>query len=370
MADRRRASQLRIALGLAGYTLRASLRNKAGLFFSFLFPIIFISIFGLLGNNSSIKIGVADGLNENQPVVQALQKLSEQKEAPVKIQHDNESKLTDDLRQSKVAGYLVSVQTPNGAEVKLVTANGNQNQGAAKNLIQGVVNQINIQAYQQGAPSLAPPVKLTTAELSGQSYNYIDFLLPGQLGFSLLSLATFGVAFLLIGLRDTLVLKRMQVTAAKTTTLLVAIGLGRLVQAVIQAAIIVGVGILLFDYHLAHGFSSFIDLTILSMFGVAAFIGFGILVANIAKDEQSAPIALNLFNLPQFLLSGAFFPTDVFPSWLQPIANNLPLTYLNDAMRDVTLQGKSLLSVWPYLLGLAAWSVVAYFFAAKTFKAE
>jgi len=63
-----------------------------------------------------------------------------------------------------------------------------------------------------------------------------------------------------------------------------------------------------------------------------------------------------------------FFPTDVFPPWLQTIANNLPLSYLNTAMRLVANEGASLLEVFPYVLGMSVWGIVAYFVAARTFK--
>lgn len=362
--------QVLITFQLAKLSLKGSLANKTGLFFSFAFPLIFISIFGFLGQSGgSTKIGVSDTLPADQPLVQALDKASQGDDAPIELTKASDDQLSSDLKQSDLAGYLTAADQGQGS-IKLVTAPGTQDAASTQSLIEGFVSRINLAAYQQAAPALAPPVQLQQGQLAGKQFGYIDYILPGQLGFSLLSLSTFGVAFLLISLRQKLVLKRIVATATRPATLLIAIGLGRVVQAVLQAAVIVGVGILAFNYQLTDGFATFVELIILSMFGVAAFVGFGILVANVAKDEESAPVALNLFNLPQFLLSGAFFPIDILPNWLQPIASNLPLTYLNDAMRKVTLDGQALWQVWPYLLGMFAWAAVAYILAARTFKAE
>jgi ABC-2 type transport system permease protein len=103
---------------------------------------------------------------------------------------------------------------------------------------------------------------------------------------------------------------------------------------------------------------------------LVAFLGFGYSIAGLANDENSAGPLVNLISLPQFLLSGTFFPTDNLPGWLQPIAGNLPLSYFNLAVRKLTTEGGNLGDTPPYLLGLAGWGLVMYLLAARTFKWE
>lgn len=98
--------------------------------------------------------------------------------------------------------------------------------------------------------------------------------------------------------------------------------------------------------------------------------GFGFVVSGLAKSESSIPPFANLFTLPQFLLSGTFFPIDNFPSWLQPICKILPLTHLNDAMRNVAFEGARLSDCGTQLGVLAIWGAVAYAIAIKVFKWE
>ena len=171
-------------------------------------------------------------------------------------------------------------------------------------------------------------------------------------------------------MRKTLVLKRIFATSISPLSFVISQAISRAIQSIFQVAILVGVGVWAFHFHLAHGWVSVINMMILAFLGVWAFLGFGLLIANITRDEQSAPIALNLFNFPQMFLSGTFFSTDLLPHWLQLIGNNLPLGYMNTAMRDIATNGDSLLSVWRQLLGLLVWSVFAYFLAARTFKSE
>src|SRR5690606_14074516 len=125
-----------------------------------------------------------------------------------------------------------------------------------------------------------------------------------------------------------------------------------------------------FDFFLPHGWVTFAEIVALTIFGLIAFLGFGYFMAGLANDENSAGPLVNLITLPQFLLSGVFFPTDTFPSWVQPIADNLPLSYFNTAIRHITTEGGTLVETWPYLLGLTLWGGAMYLLAAKTFRWE
>ncbi len=360
-------SQWAITWGLTKYALRATFRNKASYFFSLIFPLIFVAVFGFIGSgSSSITIGIDPSVSHSNPVYQALTSIAQQDNSPIELEEKDYSTLQTELNKRTIAG-IVSDDSPTTPEVTLTTSNGNPQEGAqAQSFLNGIMNQLNLKA----AGVTNPPFKVATKELSGKKFSYIDFALPGQIGFSLLSIATFGIAFPLITLRKTLVLKRMFATAAKPISFVVSQCLARSFQAMLQAVVILVVGILGFHFSLAHGFVSAANMMILSFMGILAFLGFGILIGNIARDEQTLPIAINLFNLPQILLAGVFFPIDSMPKWAQAIGNNLPLAYLNNAMRHVASDGASLVSQWPYIVGMIAWGIVAYIAAAAVFKAE
>ena len=98
--------------------------------------------------------------------------------------------------------------------------------------------------------------------------------------------------------------------------------------------------------------------------------GMGFVVSGIAKNESSIPPLANLITLPQFLLAGTFFSIDVFPSWLQPLCRMLPLTHLNDAMRNVAFEGAHLVDCGQQLGVLLIWGVIAYAVAVKVFRWE
>ena len=118
--------------------------------------------------------------------------------------------------------------------------------------------------------------------------------------------------------------------------------LSRVLFQMLTAIVIILAGYFLFGFTLIHGFETFIELLVLSFIGLVVFMGFGFIVSGVAKNDSTIPPFANIITLPQFLICGTFFPIDVFPKWLQWIAQVMPLTHLNNALRDVAFEGKNL----------------------------
>ena len=100
------------------------------------------------------------------------------------------------------------------------------------------------------------------------------------------------------------------------------------------------------------------------------FMGFGFIISGLAKSESSIPPLANIVTLPQFLMAGTFFSISNFPKWLQPFCKALPLTYLNDALRQISFEGASLWDVRMDMLILFGWGIIIYAAASRVFKWE
>jgi ABC-2 type transport system permease protein len=203
-----------------------------------------------------------------------------------------------------------------------------------------------------------------------RQYKTIDFILPGQLGFSLLSSGVFGVAFMFFNLRNTLVLKRFFATPISRTFIILGEGLSRVIFQMITAIVIIGAGYLFFGFTLINGVETFLEMLVLSFVGLLLFMGFGFIVSGLAKSDSTIPPFANLITMPQFLLGGTFFSVDAFPKWLQPISKAMPLTHLNEAMRSVAFEGHHLWDVKNEIGILLLWTVVVYIIATKVFRWE
>jgi ABC-2 type transport system permease protein len=358
-------SQLRAFLALTWYAFRAQTRNPASFAFGFIFPIVFISIFGLIGGSTpKITVGIPIQSDQTNPIV-----MSVKNQSFITIEQGSLTELQAKINEGKMAGAVdVKATGEQGSYVVNVYASSGYPQEAAalRALVNGVVDKTNLQL----AGVLSPAISVTEKEISGRKPRYIDFALPGQIGFSLLSTAIFGTVFGLIYLKKAGILKRMFATPTRALTILLSQGASRLITSTVQVVLILAIGVFLFKFHLPHGLQTFGELMLISVLGLIAFLGFGYLIAGLSNDENAASPLTNLITLPQFLLSGTFFSTENLPTWLQPIANNLPLSYFNTAVRKVTTEGGSLPDTWPYLIGLMLWGIAVYLLAAKTFKWE
>lgn len=362
----KKPNQIRAFFTLMKYFFLAQTRNPATFAFGFLFPIVFISVFGFIGNSApQLTLGIPQGNDQNNPITQTIKK-----QQFVKLQEAPKEQLENKIKQGNLSG-IIEVETlesqPPQYKIKLTTSQANpQEASGVQSYIRGLADQTNLKL----AGIDNPPVTVLPTEISGRPARYIDFALPGMIGFSLLSTALFGTVFGLIYLKKALVLKRMFATPTKALTILLAQGGSRLIVALLQTILILILGVIAFKFYLPHGWMTFFELLAISAIGLVAFLGFGYFFAGLANDENSAGPLVNLVSLPQFLLSGTFFSTENLPNWLQPVANNLPLSYFNLAVRKITTEGGDITQTLPYIIGMIAWGAVMYILAAKTFKWE
>ncbi|MBW4888697.1 ABC transporter permease [Mucilaginibacter sp. HMF5004] len=356
-------------LAIAKGSLRSMLRSPSAVVFTLAFPLIFILVFGFIGGNGGIKIdvGVAKGTDTTNMVYQAL------KANPVVhlVLNKTEADMKADLEKGRLDA-IISVQknTLGGAPILLdvqYTKASRENSKIFASVINSMISRINTPPVITPVPML---VQLHESTIEGRIYKTIDFILPGQLGFSLLSSGVFGTAFVFLSLRITLVIKRFFATPVKRYSIVLGEMLARMIFSLIGALFIIMIGHYAFGFTLVNGVVTVVNMLILSIIGLIVFMGFGFVVSGIAKNESSVPPIANIITLPQFLLSGTFFSISAFPAWLQPISRALPLTYLNDAMRKVAFEGATLFDVSHQILILFIWMVIIYTVAVKTFKWE
>ncbi|MES2275083.1 MAG: ABC transporter permease [Bacteroidota bacterium] len=382
-------SNLRATMAIARASLRSILRSPSAVVFTLAFPLIFIMVFANIGGGGvRVDVGVAKTCDTLSPIYQALKKVSVINLIKTQTTAEMDKNLAkgaldaviDIKKQGDFTIYpplsalgKVPTKSPFAMSIQYSKASGDK--GA---ILKSVLNNIffNIQSAFLSKISSYSGIKapniidLKETTVSGREYKYIDFMLPGQLGFSLLSSGVFGTAFVFLGLRQTLVIKRFFATPVKRYSIILGEMMARIVFALAGALVIISIGHYAFGFTLIHGLTTVLNMLLLSLIGLIIFMGFGFTVSGIAKNESTVPPLSNIITLPQFLLSGTFFPTSSFPSWLRPLSEALPLTHLNNAMRKVAFEGAGLGDVTHQLLVLLIWGIAIYAVAIKTFKWE
>ncbi|MCW3464095.1 ABC transporter permease [Chitinophaga nivalis] len=362
-------SQWRAMLAITKGSLRGIFRSPSAVVFSLGFPLVFILVFGFIGGGSvSVKVGVDRHTDINSTFYKELAQAG-----TIKLVTDQSAEaMEDDLRKGRITAIL-NIVPRQGTElvpafdvhIKTSTATDVSKKGILFSVLKNVTGMLDTKAYPR--PSVAT---LIPEEVPGRMFKTIDFILPGQLGFALMSAAVFGTAFLFYSLRQTLVLKRFFATPIKRLYIVLAEACSRMIFQLISSVVIIGLGHFAFGFTLVHGWVTFLEMLVLSVFGLLVFMGFGFVVSSLAKNESTIPPLANIVTLPQFLLAGTFFPIDSFPNWLQPICKIMPLTYLIDALRKVAFEGLHLWHVGWDLAILTIWGIVVYAVAVKVFRWE
>ena len=181
---------------------------------------------------------------------------------------------------------------------------------------------------------------------------------------ALMQLGLFG-AIPLVQQREKLILKRLSATPLRRWSLVGSNVVMRLLVALGQTLLIVGVGAVVFGVTIL-GNPLFV--AFLVVLGALMFISLGYVVASFAPTEETANMVTSILQFPLMFLSGIFFPLDQFPGWLRTIAAALPLTYLGDALRQVMVGGTPFVPVAVSVVVLAAWLVVCFGISARFFK--
>ena len=369
-------NQIKAMLAISKASFRGILRSPSAVIFSLVFPLIFILVFGFIkGNTIRLDVGIDPLCDTTSTIYRLFSKLP-----TINIEKNKTRLEMEDLLHKGRLDAIVFIHNSDkdkGQIVDVITSKASREKGLfVKSVLVNMVDKQNIYFLRELGKNINSndnsfrPTEIKETEVQGREYKMIDFILPGQLGFSILSAGVFGTAFIFFSLRQTLVLKRFFATPIRRPYIILGEALSRLVFQLIGSLIIITLGKYFFGFTLIHGFKTLVEMLTLSAMGLIVFMGFGFVVSGIAKSESVIPPLANVITLPQFLLSGTFFPIDAFPGWLQSISKVLPLTYLNDALRRVAFEGAGFSSISHQLLIISIWGVVVYIAAIRFFRWE
>jgi ABC-2 type transport system permease protein len=192
-------------------------------------------------------------------------------------------------------------------------------------------------------------------------------LLAGLIGYGCANTAFGGLAIALVMRRESGVLKRLRATPLPAPIYLGAVLTSSLVIFALQVVCLVAIGVGVFDATFPQRAFSLVGAVLV---GTAAFAGLGLAGASLIRSAEGSSAVVNVIVLPMAFLSGAFGPTRDFPTWLEAIADVLPLKYFIEIVQDVLLAGKPFWSDAGALAVIAIWGIGGILVAWRRFGWE
>jgi ABC-2 type transport system permease protein len=357
-------------LALTRANIRSYMRDRAALFWTLAFPLIFIFMFGFIfqeGGASRLTLGWSD--EDATPAATRLREAFGSQAGTELVDASKDDALAK-MRQGDVdavivvpAGYGEAVAagaTGSGGPTSIVVYTDPSRSNLVASVYQAVgavLGAVNL----GGRPPLVVPQPET---LQTENLNFISYFVPSMLGLSVMQVGIFA-AIPLVADREKLILKRLAATPLRRWQLVGSNVLMRLLIALVQSVIIVAVGVAVFGVVITGSLllaAAFVAL------GAMAFLALGYVIASFAKTEDSANGMTSVVQFPMMFLSGTFFPIDQMPEFLRAIARVIPLTYLADALRQVMVGGAAFAPLYVCAAVLAAWLVGCFFVASRAFR--
>ena len=331
-----------------GGALRTWFRSKHTLFWTLVFPLLLMLLFGAIFSVSEDP--QFDFYVQNQDLIDGepspfsatfVAMLNETGVLSIK----NVDAAEDTTKYIDEKGVETMLLIPEGfhqscltqnATVVLKTVPPEVDTSAAT--VRGIVEQI-VEVFNTATTGQNPPQVVTvhSESLVSENYRFIDFFVPGLIGMTLMTTGVFGAVGWNTRNKELGILKKLATTPLSKFEWIIGVILFELVMCAISTAVILSVGILVFDLRVLPSIYSIL----LIFAGAITFPGMGMVIARFVKETDSADAAANAITFPMMFLSGSFFPLEMMPDFLREIAKVLPLTYLNNGLRDSMVYGNA-----------------------------
>jgi ABC-2 type transport system permease protein len=335
-------------------------RDPRTLILVFAVPTVVILLVGYLLRTSSggIKLGFVDETGgAAAPALQALDRTLS--EAGVTSYHLSDAEAEEEVKGGKLDGAIVIAPAAQGAGVSVLLEGSNPQRSKA---ILRIAQQASLAVSTASLPQVSPAESAlpVTYYYGGPDFETIDYQAPPLIGFFAFLFVFLLTAVSFLRERTAGTLERLMVTPTTRAELVLGYVAGFGIFAVLQAALILLVTLFVLRVENAGNLALVLLLVVAVTVGAA---NLGIFLSTFARTELQAVQFIPIVIVPQGLLSGVIWSIDTFPRWLQGVAHVLPLTYSNEALRDVMIRGRGLLDGgvavnFLALVGFAAFFVV------------
>jgi ABC-2 type transport system permease protein len=356
---------------------RGYFRNWVGLFFGIIFPVIIIGLFGMIFSGGTGTVAVYVQNQDTGPFttpqmdiatqfVQALNGTDVDVAWPINVQLvDPSENFTKYLADHSASDGIIipanfSLDYISNASVSL-TLYGNPSQSSSaivSGTLTAVVNQFNLQRY--GGKAI---IGVTQTTVNTGQTKYIDFLVPGLIGFSILVSPMFSMVNITSEYKKTKLFKQLSLTPLRKMEWLASKVIWYIILSAISFVLLVAVGVLLFDAHMTLT----VWLIPFLILGPMLFSSLGMLVGTVTKSIESASVLGNIITFPMMFLSGTFFPISSMPHYLQTFAHVLPLYYIVEGLNNVMVFGNYTGALVDIAVTLVI-TIIVFVAAAKVFK--
>ncbi len=399
------------AISVFKVTLKGWFRSKSGVFFSFLFPLILLLMFGaIFGGSGTAKYGIyvqnldaqdgietdlsaafIDALNSTNALsigkvpagvdpVDYIKSASPNMKFRLLIIPSGFANMT--MNGSFVVRMNITYQTlnvllqqysefiPQNQSELIAQGMGIFAQQMANATIQevdltfvydptdqsamitrGIVTSV-ATAFNYGLIGASEVIQFEDETITQKSLKSADYYMPGFITAFIMTNGVMGLASNIADLRRKGVMRRLLSTPMTKTDWIIGNIMTQVVVGFVLTGVMIAAGYIVFGTVPAFDWMAVVIL----LTGIAAFSGLGMIIGGLVKNVEATSAIGNVVAFPMMFLSGSFWMLDAMPKILQDVAKVLPLTYFSEAFRGAMIYKD--IGVTFFNLGiLALWAV-------------
>ena len=349
-------------------------RDRTALFFTVIFPLIFLFVFGSLNSGSgdvSFKVAVINQ-SSSQFATDFVKQAGESNVLKVNKDITSLDAAKEKMSRSELDAAIIlpsnfgDVQPgaayPSGEAEVVYTQNNQASATALTSILAAQFKGINSKIV-----TSVTPFTVKGTQLNENSLSAFDYTFAGLLGFSLIGMGIFGPLNVFPELKKMGILRRLSTTPLRVWQYFLATMIGQ--AAIGMLSFVAFFAVAIFVFHL-EVVGNWFELIAFLLLGMVTILGIGLALGGWAKNERQAAPLSNIIVFPMLFLSGSFFPRFLMPEWLQNISAFLPLTPIIDGIRLIATEGKHLIDILPQIGLTGAWLVIIYIIAFRVFRWE
>ncbi len=381
------------ALHVGNKDLKDFYRDRARIIAFLIMPIFMMLLTGFIfPSQSSLKdlpVGVVnlDGGPVAQQMLAVFSELKSGKSNVMKLQNladeDAAKKL---IQEQRISGALLfpeglsdSLASKQQGQVVIITDQSNPQissmlTGMLEQTLANMGTQMSAQAIddmaggqisQDTITALVTPIQVQTRGLIAGNPNYFQFVAPGVMAMVTVMAVMMGLAGSVAREKEVGTLDGLLVAPIARGSIVMGKTFAQTVRGLTQGAMVLVLAMVFFGVRV---YGSWPLLIIMLILGIFSFVGMGILISAMASEQETAMTIMMTLNFPMFFLSGAFFPVQQMPGFMQAISRVVPLTYVVEGLRQVMVLGAGIGQVWRSVAVLLAFGAVTLAIAIPAFN--
>lgn len=368
--------------------LRQQLRDKYSIFWNLVFPLVLLTILGLVfggqgGEDINFEISIVTPAVEMEDLNQTISYAGILNNVFTGIENSEDSRWFQFYRASEgqsPAEFLAAEKDkleagkrdlvlsipegslPEAGQIEIYQRPDSQISIVAADIIKSIINEVNREInIGQGNVNQAELISTSNREIQivmseEAGFSVVHFLVPGIILFTFLSSGLEILVSRISSMRSRGILRRYFATPLKPIQYFAGILGFIIVLSISQVIVIYGWSRLFFGIDLAVFSLNFI---LYMIFALTVSISLGFLVLSLVKSKESTGVVVNALIYPMAFLGGIFFEVSGMSGPLGLFVKINPMTYLVNGMRDTLGIYPSPTSQTLNLLIPAAWMIVA-----------